>query len=974
MKENSKAKKIALWLIGILFLICAIIAVFSTRKWIVSGNQRIRISTAQKAYVNSDLYLTVSAYPTSYSNTEEIESKTKVTLLDARGKQVKDVKYTYNHNDITLGIPNIEPGNYFIKATVSSKLGTDTIKKMIYLSNENQENVTISFDKGIYKPGDEVMYRALITGKQNDEPVCEEANVSIYDGNGNKVYHQDVITSDYGILSGSFQLADEVNSGIYQLTVKTDHIEATKEFKVNPYVLPKYEVQISFDKEQYLVGEQAKITLSANYFFGEAVSNAKYAVYINGEKYRDYMANESGVKEINYSIQDAKTYTVSVEAVDSSNYYVEATNTFTAGTDLFEIELVPEFGTLVAGNKNDIYVFTKKADGTPIKTYITVSASNYTRQVATDENGIGKFSIDIDSIGNTTSRYSYNQQSENRNFNITAQDMEGNTVQKQITLEVENRDLLITTDKVKYQEGEEIKLNILSSIEGAKELYFFKNNELIKILTTDSDEAKVNLNDTYGLIDIYVRQRNNNDYSYYSSYRQNNNLYQYKRTIFIKPERALNIEVAVDKEEYLPGEDIHIVFQVADEVREGVDAALLVSMVDNSVLNLASNDLSMDNIKLALEGITFSEELDAATLYSCIMDDTKEDVLTYLLLKSAGNSANISTETIRNDEGEDRAEALSVCLYIVLTVLLIAFLCIRFKKLRSFLRNCITHGLTYFILTISIYYIIYSLLDYYTSLYDFEIGFFITAGIFLILYVFFISKAKLLRTSISIAVLFVVYECLGVLDYEFDVPVPIALLILIVLFILVIIVCAIIDKIRKSHKIMVNIKRELQYIMKLICTGAVSLFIGFLLDKVLFMGEGYLYSRYYRYDWHESIVIPVAIIALYILHYFLGLRKRKKIKLHIEIENGAETENGSEAEPEKLGVTGGVIVSILVVLAVLFGIYLFSSTSSITNTGRAQIDAVDWSSMNDDRVGIPSIVPDVASSPSSIRYGRIKHI
>ena len=36
---------------------------------------------------------------------------------------------------------------------------------------------------------------------------------------------------------------------------------------------------------------------------------------------------------------------------------------------------------------------------------------------------------------------------------------------------------------------------------------------------------------------------------------------------------------------------------------------------------LADNDISIDNIKLALSDLKFSDELDAATLYSCIIDD-----------------------------------------------------------------------------------------------------------------------------------------------------------------------------------------------------------------------------------------------------------------------------------------------------------------------------------------------------------------
>ena len=66
-------------------------------------------------------------------------------------------------------------------------------------------------------------------------------------------------------------------------------------------------------------------------------------------------------------------------------------------------------------------------------------------------------------------------------------------------------------------------------------------------------------------------------------------------------EKELNISIDTDKTEYKPGENLEISFETTNENSEKVDAALLVSILDEAILNLASNDLSIDNIKLALE-------------------------------------------------------------------------------------------------------------------------------------------------------------------------------------------------------------------------------------------------------------------------------------------------------------------------------------------------------------------------------------
>ena len=225
--------------IGILFFIMiVIVAIYNIYSWIVTGNQYIKINTSNKAYTNSDLYVSIIAQEKGV----DLDTKSKLKLLNSNGKNVKNVGIKYEGNNAILSIPEIEAGNYYIEAKVSSKAGKDTIKKEIYVSDGNLENVTITLDKGIYKPGDIVNYRALLTSKENDKPISKEINVSIYDGNDNKVYNENIKSSDYGIISGTFSLASEVNSGLYKLVVKTDTSETIKHFKVNTYVTPKYEI------------------------------------------------------------------------------------------------------------------------------------------------------------------------------------------------------------------------------------------------------------------------------------------------------------------------------------------------------------------------------------------------------------------------------------------------------------------------------------------------------------------------------------------------------------------------------------------------------------------------------------------------------------------------------------------------------------------------------------------------------------
>ena len=844
-------KKIAKCALLLVFMIIVILAIFNTYKWIVCGEQYIKISTSNKAYTNSDLYVSIIAQDKGV----DLETETKIKLLNSDGKKVKDAIVSYDGSNAKISIPEIEAGNYFIEAKVSSKAGKDTIQKEIYITDGNQENVTITLDKGIYKPGDTVNFRALLTNKENDNPIIKDVNVCIYDGNDNKVYNENVKTSEYGILSGNFTLANEVNSGIYKIVIKTNTNETTKSFKVNPYITPKYEVKINFDKQNYLVGDTATININAKYFFGEPVTKAKYTVYINDKSYQTITADEQGNASVKYKIEDAKSYSVKVEATDSSNYFVEGTNTFVAGTDIFEVELLSEYGSLVAGEKNDIYVFTSNPDGSPVKAYITVSSDYYTKQIATDENGIGKFSIDIDTVQTNNYNY-YKNNKTTKSFKINAVNMNGEKVQKDISLSVETKNLLVSTDKVKYEQGEDIKINISSALENTKNIYFFKNDKLIKMLSTDSSDTNVNLDDVYGIIDIYVTQKGNNQNSYYYSNSNYYNTNSYKKTIFVKPTKELNININTDKQEYKPGENITISFGTTDENNNNIDSALLVSMLDNSILSLADNDLSIDNIKLALSDLSFSDELDATTLYSCIVDDKSEQTMMALLLKQSNRDMDVSESSMYNYEEEAKSAVISILSIVAIVLTVIIYLCVRFNKFRNFMKhaiNTIIYTLTVVILSVCI------IEEYFWRTNDYSWWIFsFTVVVCLATYIAWVSKLnkKIFRTSISIILSYIIFMVALVLIEVFEVAGAIILLI-IALLVLALAILSKINEVKKLKfdKFIRKISKEVLYICKYAGALIVSIIIGNIVQAITDI---------------SGIIIPVGIVSIYFFNYLFN--------------------------------------------------------------------------------------------------------
>lgn len=768
MKKSRMLKSVILVIFAALIIFC----VYNLYNSLRTGNQSIEIITGNQYYSNSNIEAIIKVK--DIKKYESISSTIKLELLNSSGKKVKGIKETYKIEEgesanITIKLlDDMETGSYSIKVTSKSKIGTDIIEVPVSIINERDSNISISLDKGIYKPGDEVNFRALITSKSDDTPERIDVSVYIYDGNGNKVYSESVESSEYGIVQGTFTLANEVNSGTYKLVISTENKEVTKTFNVNPYVTPKFEVEVTSDKENYIAGETAEITVNAKYFFGEPVVNASVSGTINEKEFVG-ITDPNGQFTKNYTIDTVGKNNIKLEVTDTSNYLVEANKTIVGSTDIFEIEVLPENGDIIKGIDNNIYIFTKKADGTPVKTYATITMENITRQVITDENGIGKFTltssdlsevsekaqakVSYNSKANSSSTSAYNPNTDNYisekktpYITIVAKDMEDNsvTVKKDVNI-IQNTGTIINTDKVKYNVGDDINISLNSTTDTQENIiYVYKNKELIKMIRADSREVTINLEDTYGLIDIYTGAKKTNNYgtttaiiddsySYDTSYSSSYN----KRTIFIKPDKALNIEIETNSEEYEPGDTLNIKFTTTNESNQSVDSALLVSVLDEAILSLAENDLSIDNIKLALEDIELIDGMTAADLYANIIDDSSDTALVGILLKQSKSDPNIINNSYNNKEEKKLAQQKAIILVILIATIAIICAFIKSKRFGNFAVDFVNLIGIFIALNLFFYEFIY-----YNLGASFIISLIIMAVITLIVYILALYKIK----------------------------------------------------------------------------------------------------------------------------------------------------------------------------------------------------------------------------------------
>ena len=125
-------------------------------------------------------------------------------------------------------------------------------------------------DKPIYKPGQTIHFRVLTLDPQL-RPVATPATVDLSDAKGLKVYKKDVQTDEYGMATLDVPLSTEPNLGVWKATARAGKRTAQLDVRVERYVLPKYEVEVSLPKDWVLASEQIAGSVSAEYSYGKPV-------------------------------------------------------------------------------------------------------------------------------------------------------------------------------------------------------------------------------------------------------------------------------------------------------------------------------------------------------------------------------------------------------------------------------------------------------------------------------------------------------------------------------------------------------------------------------------------------------------------------------------------------------------------------------------------------------------------------------
>ncbi|XP_017020822.1 thioester-containing protein 1 allele S1-like isoform X2 [Drosophila kikkawai] len=308
-------------------------------------------------------------------------SHIKVSLNGPSFNETKEIEVSpMSTKNVEFEVPNLATGDYNLTAEGVSGVVFKNSTKLNY-ANE-KPSTFVQTDKATYKPADLVQFRILFLD-ENTRPAKIEKPISVVitDGAQNRIKQFTDVKLTKGVYSGELQLSEQPVLGTWKISVSVDgENRASKNFEVDKYVLPKFEVTIDTAKDVVIADQVIKATIRAKYTYGKPVKG-KATVSIEQTNRYDYntpikqetTVDVDGKGHVEFDIKylqnrhwnpPMRIFAVLTEELTGNQQ--NGTATVNLHRDRYKIEAVekPEY---FHPNKSFVYqVVVKNVDGSPV--------------------------------------------------------------------------------------------------------------------------------------------------------------------------------------------------------------------------------------------------------------------------------------------------------------------------------------------------------------------------------------------------------------------------------------------------------------------------------------------------------------------------------------------------------------------------------------------------------------------------------
>ena len=345
------------------------------------------------------------------------ELTAELTLVDADGKSTpiepeKGWSTSYGQTSATIMLPAVNDGDYALHAKVHTKVGDSEIDLPLPLYAPARIHVLT--DRPLYEPGNVVEFRTLVVRARDLTPIEGRPGMFVVtDPSGEVLLEEKAPAGEWGVVAGSFPLDRQAATGTWTVTWKSGDDRGQAQFRVEPFTLPRFRVELTADRAFYSAGDVPRLSGMVAYSSGAPVAGAaiEFDWRVVGEwpPPTEWLVNalprqaRSGANgrfaatlpEIPADLVGRVTLIARVAATDPAGDRVTGQATVLLSHDAIQVQAITELADgLVENANNRVYLRVTSADGRPLPGAIITVKPTW---LPGDENAI-RAELDADSV------------------------------------------------------------------------------------------------------------------------------------------------------------------------------------------------------------------------------------------------------------------------------------------------------------------------------------------------------------------------------------------------------------------------------------------------------------------------------------------------------------------------------------------------------------------------------------------------
>lgn len=534
-----------------------------------------------------------------------------------------------------------------------SAIVSDEANKFEYASNAYlARKMYVYTDRPIYRPGDEAHIKGFYRiGYDGSYEIFRDRKISlaVFDGQGKEVFNKELDVNDFGAFNADLIL--DTQGALGQYRIEADGY-GYGYFDVEEYSPSPFKVETKTDKDEYISGDTMNMDIDANYYFGAPVEGGEVEYSIGSQDYyfdkyegeyfsfgagwyycyydcdygdkfilRDKVPlDASGKTHISHILdinklfkkdeeKQSKIFVIYVTVKNKNGQAVSAQKSFIVHKGEFYLGLNSDKSFLGKSEQFNLKMKSVDTSGKEVNIEnisIVVNKVNWAAVKRKEVDGgyyyrwekrlekVEDRNAATDGNGNWSGSFSLKDEGE---YEIIAKvnDKKGNAITANYDVYVwgegyaqvepsNDEKLDVITDKANVKVGDQANIIIKSPYDKAKALISIERGQIYDYKIIDIDQSLYKY--SFDILESYIP-----------------NIFASVTLISGKPEvkfgkvefnidikeKEINIEVKLNKEFYLPGEEVILDFEAKDSKGNPQSAEISAAVADLSVLALKGN-------------------------------------------------------------------------------------------------------------------------------------------------------------------------------------------------------------------------------------------------------------------------------------------------------------------------------------------------------------------------------------------------